>query len=153
MLYLHREDTENWEKMCQTAFDMYAKTARSNVLPQADVYTAYGQCCHLQRRLQEALKWHEKALNVRRTRWESGEPATAESLNHIARVYVAMKQYASATKYLAGGKKVAYEFTAELTQYLRREVAKTEQQTSPPPPPTHRGVELGEPHRRHTGAR
>ncbi|ESL09344.1 hypothetical protein TRSC58_02935 [Trypanosoma rangeli SC58] len=131
LLYLHRQDTENCEKMCQTALDMYAKTARSNVLAQADVYTTYGQCCHLQRRLQEALKWHEEALNVRRTRGESSELATAESLNHIARVYIAMKQYASATKYLAEAKKIAYQFTAELTQYLRREVAKTEQQIPP----------------------
>ncbi|EKF32306.1 hypothetical protein MOQ_003847 [Trypanosoma cruzi marinkellei] len=131
LLYLHREDTDNCERMCKAALDMYNKTARSNVLAQADVYTTYGQCCHLQRRLHDALSWHEKALNVRRTRGESSELSTAESLNHIARVYVSMKQYASATKYLAEAKKIAYQFTAEFAQYLRQEVAKTEQQIPP----------------------
>ncbi|KEG09874.1 TPR-repeat-containing protein [Trypanosoma grayi] len=131
LLYLHREDFANCEKMCKAALDMYAKTARSNVLAQADVYTTYGQCCHLQKRYADALAWHEKALNVRRTRGENSETATAESLNHIARVYVSMKQYAPATKYLAEAKKIAYQYNADFTQYLRQEVAKTEQQIPP----------------------
>ncbi|EAN77798.1 putative TPR repeat protein [Trypanosoma equiperdum] len=131
LLYLHREDTENCEKMCKCALDMYAKTARSNVLAQADVYTTYGHCCHLQKRYADALTWHEKALNVRRTRGESSEMATAESLNHIARVYVSLKKYAAATRHVAEAKKIAFKYDADLTQYLRQEVAKTEQQIPP----------------------
>ncbi|KAG8341251.1 putative Tetratricopeptide repeat [Trypanosoma vivax] len=131
LLYLHREDTENCEKMCKAALDMYAKTARSNMLAQADVYTTYGHCCHLRKQYTDAVGWHEKALNIRRTRGESSEMATAESFNHIARVYVSMKQYAKATRYLAEAKKIAYTYDAGLTQYLRQEVAKTEQQIPP----------------------
>ncbi|KAH9597470.1 hypothetical protein LSM04_008598 [Trypanosoma melophagium] len=131
LLHLHREEAAECEKMCILALDMYAKTARSNVLAQADVYTTYGQCCHLQKRYSEALVWHEKALNIRRTRGETCETSTAESLNHIARVYVSMKQYAQATRYLAEAKKIAFQFTADFAQYLRQEVTKTEQQIPP----------------------
>nr|CCC93549.1 conserved hypothetical protein [Trypanosoma congolense IL3000] len=131
LLYLHRQDAANCEKMCKCALDMYAKTSRSNVLAQADVYTTYGHCCHLQKRYAEALSWHEKALNIRRTRGESSEMATAESLNHIARVYVSMKNYAAATRHLAEAKKLAYQYDVDLTQYLRQEITKTEQQIPP----------------------
>ncbi|ORC84676.1 uncharacterized protein TM35_000421340 [Trypanosoma theileri] len=131
LLHLHREEVTECEKMCNLALDMYTKTARSNVLAQADVYTTYGQCCHLQKRYREAIEWHEKALNIRRTRGETCETATAESFNHIARVYISMKQYAQATRYLAEAKKIAFQFTAAFAQYLRQEVTKTEQQIPP----------------------
>ncbi|KPI86340.1 hypothetical protein ABL78_4606 [Leptomonas seymouri] len=130
-LYLQRQDFANCEKMAEAALDMYAKTARSNVLAQADVQTTLGQCYHQQSQFDRALAMHEKALNVRRTRGDTTETAVAESLNHIARVYVTMKRYGKAHRYVKEARRLVWQFNVEITQPLRNEIVKTEQMIPP----------------------
>ncbi|CUG87952.1 Hypothetical protein, putative [Bodo saltans] len=127
LLYLQRDDYKNCEKMCENAVEMYLKTAKSNVIAQADVYTTHGQCMQLQKKYPEAMKYHEKALNIRRTRGDTLETATAESLNHIARVYVGMKDYAKALKNVAEAKRIALKYSPDVTRALRTEIEVTEQ--------------------------
>lgn len=133
LLYLHRQQLDECEKMCLSSLDMYAKTARSNALAQADVYSTLGSCYQQQpkTRLEEAIKWHEKALNVRRTRGENSEMSVAESLNNLARCLVAKKTYGKAWRYVAEAKRILSKFNKSLTETLRGEVARTEE-TFPP---------------------
>jgi tetratricopeptide (TPR) repeat protein len=127
LLYLQKEDYKSCEKMCETAIEMYLKTAKSNVVAHADVYTTHGQCMQLQKKFLEALKLHEKALNIRRTRGDSLETATAESLNYIARVYIGLKDYPKALKHVAEAKRIALRYSPEVTRSLRVEIDATEQ--------------------------
>ncbi|KAG5491944.1 hypothetical protein GH5_00839 [Leishmania sp. Ghana 2012 LV757] len=131
LLYLQRQDHANCEKMAEAALDMYGKTARSNVLAQADVHTTLGQCYHQQSQFAKALEMHEKALNVRRTRGDTTETAVAESLNHIARVYITTKRYGKAHRHVKEARRLAWQFNVEITQALRNEIVKTEQMIPP----------------------
>lgn len=125
LFYMYKNEYEQCEKMCYSALDMYAKTAKSNVLAQADVHVTLGQCLFAQRKFSDALKWHEKALNARRTRGDSTETAVAESLNYIARIYVETKKYGLASKFAKEAERLASQFDARLTQRLRSEISKT----------------------------
>lgn len=127
LLYLQQDQYKSCEKMCEMAIEMYLKTAKSNVIAQADVYTTHGQCMQLQKKYREALHFHEKALNIRRTRGDTLETATAESLNHIARVYVGLKDYPKALKHVAEAKRIALRYSPEVTRSLRAEIEATEQ--------------------------
>lgn len=125
LLYLYRKEYEQCEKMCHSALDMYLKTAKSNVLAQADVHVTLGQCLVAQKKYEEALKWHEKALNTRRTRGDSAETGVAESLNFIAKIYVELKKYGLAFKNAKESERLVHQFDPQLTQRLRSDVAKT----------------------------
>lgn len=125
LLNLYKQDYTQCEKMCYAAMDMYAKTAKSNVLAQADVHVTLGQCFFAQRKFKDSLLWHEKALNVRRTRGDSTETAVAESLNFIARVYVELKKYGLAHKLAKEAERLVAQFDAQLTHRLRSEISKT----------------------------
>lgn len=128
LLYLHREDHKNCEVFCQSALDLYQKSAKTNVVAHADVHTTLGQCLHRQKKNKEALASFEKALNIRRIRGESMEMATAESLNHIARVYLSMKDYPKAAKHVHEAKLLAAKFPPEMTKQLRSDIQMTEKQ-------------------------
>lgn len=125
LLYLYKKNYEQCEKMSFSALDMYAKTAKSNVLAQADVQVTLGQALFAQKKFKESLKWHEKALNARRTRGDSTETAVGESLNFISRVYVELKQYGLAYKLAKEAERLVTPFDAQLTQRLRTEIKKT----------------------------
>lgn len=131
LLYLQRQDHVNCVKMGKAALDMYGKTARSNVLAQADVHTTLGQCYHQQGQFDQALELHEKALNVRRTRGDSTETPVAESLNLIARVYISMKRYGKAHRHVKEARRLVWQYNVEITQSLRNEIVKTEQAIPP----------------------
>ncbi|EPY36365.1 TPR-repeat-containing protein [Strigomonas culicis] len=131
LLYLQRQDYAQCEKFALAALDMYGKTAKSNYLAQADVYTTLGQCKMQQQLFSDALQWHEKALNIRRTRGESTETAVAESLNHMARVYLGMKQYGKCYRHVQEAKRIVAPLNVDMTQSLRSEIGKTEAQLPP----------------------
>lgn len=56
---------------------MYGKTIPHNTLALADVHTVLGQACHQQGKFEEAIKWHERALNIRRTHGDGSATSTA----------------------------------------------------------------------------
>ncbi|CCW64898.1 unnamed protein product [Phytomonas sp. EM1] len=126
LLHLLRGELEPCEAQCHAALELYAKTARQNVLAQADVHTVLGQCLHQKKNYPEALKWLEKALNHRRVQGETSEIAVAESLNHIARVYISMERYGKAHTHVKEARRIAFRLNQHLTQSLRAEVEKTE---------------------------
>lgn len=127
LLYLQKEDYRNCELMCKSALDTYLETSKANVVAQADVLTTLGQCYFQQKKFKESLQQHEKALNIRRLRGDVMETATAESLNHIARAYIELKDYPNAVRFVTEAKRIAFKFGPEVTKVLRTEIQITEQ--------------------------
>lgn len=128
LLYLAKQDHKNCESMCSSALEVYLRTARTNTVAQADVHTTWGQCLSQQKKFKEALEKHEKALNFRRLRGDTMDNAVAESLNHIARIHAAMKNYPLATKNLMEAKRILQRFPADAARTLRTEIQITESQ-------------------------
>ncbi|CCW71907.1 unnamed protein product [Phytomonas sp. Hart1] len=131
LLYLLREALEDCERMARAALELYAKTARTNTLAQADVYTVLGQCLHKKKAHAAALESLEKALNHRRLHGESAEQAVAESLNYIARVLLAMRRVGRAAAHVREARRIAFRLNQLLTEALRAEIEKTERMLPP----------------------
>ena len=131
LLYLERNEYKQCDGMCEAALNIYLRVQKDNKLAHADVYTTRGQCFEAQRKYHDAIKWFNEALEIRRIQGEASEPAAAESLHHIGKVYARMKQYGEALNYLQQAKKIATKHGAA-TAELRQMITTTEESIPDP---------------------
>lgn len=132
LLYLEKQDAKNCITMCDMAISNYQQCRNNQSdLAFADVYTTRAQCHESQRQYDEALNWYFKALEIRRIRGETTEPATAESLHQISKVYIKRKEYANALKFLTEAKKLATKCGTATTE-LRQQILATEESIPDP---------------------
>ena len=132
LLYLEQQNAKQCFTMCDMAISTYQQCRNNQSdLAFADVYTTRAQCHEQQRQYDAAIEYHNKALDIRRIRGEMTEPATAESLHSIAKVYIKRKEYANALKFLNEAKKVATK-CGDATIELRQQIIATEESIPDP---------------------
>ena len=131
LVNLYKENHEECEKYAIMALKIYKEwPGEIDQRSLSDVHSTLGASYYQQSRLNEAILYFDKSLNVRRKLGDQASLGTVENMVQLGRVYVRQEQWQKAHSILAEAKAIASK-SPRMMEPLLREISATEQLIPP----------------------